>query len=336
MKAYAKHIDWGKVIATNEIMDRDEEEKANVAKVKKFLAMLESEYARVKDYTKLVVTDGMVDYVLEKYGNKWKSEDEIAYVILEDLWLKYGKDDKGKGKRKLVEDNEKGKEAEHQHLKVSKDDKGKKKLIDNNEKRKVHDIQNRVGSVEVDLARAIKAKHVDDYDDHDLDTLDLENRIKNLKADFGRLLKAKESKKAKKARDAKKAREAELAKQAKKAKEAELKANEEKKEKEEELKAKKAKEAKESMLAELKAKKAKNAKEAMLAEVVQIFSDEDDDEDLTAPNSTRSRAPSASTSIRSRALTAFISIRSRALIASTSNAKAASTTLRGYNKIAMT
>ncbi|GJY15054.1 hypothetical protein Tco_0385476 [Tanacetum coccineum] len=54
----------------------------------------------------------------KKYGNKWKSKDEITYVILEDLWLKYGKDDKGKGK--LVEDNEMGKEAEHHHLKVNK------------------------------------------------------------------------------------------------------------------------------------------------------------------------------------------------------------------------
>nr|GEW00186.1 hypothetical protein [Tanacetum cinerariifolium] len=265
MKAHPKHIDWGKVIATNEIMDGDEEEEAKVAKAsedmklsimkEKFLTMVESKNARVKDYTKLVVTDGMVDYVLEKYGNKWKSEDGIAYVILEDLWLKYRKYDKGngKGKGKLVEDNKKGKEAEHQHLKVNKDDNGK---------RKVHDIQNRVGSVEVELARAINVKWVDD---HDLDTLDLENKIKNLKEDFGRLLKvkkAKESKKAKKTMDAKKAREAELAKQAK---------QEAKKAKEEELKAKKAKEAKEAMLAELKAKKAKkakNAKEAMLAEVV--------------------------------------------------------------------
>ncbi|GKD73683.1 hypothetical protein Tco_1331965 [Tanacetum coccineum] len=312
MKAYPKHIDWDKVIATNEIMDgyvmpkygnknlfeddswidiimddvydtfyRDEEEETKVAKsatcyVEKFLAMVESEKARVKDYTKLVVTDGMVDYVLEKYRNKWKSEDEIAYVILEDLWLKYEKDDKGKGK--LVEDNRKGKEAEHHHLKVNKDDKRKGKLVEDNEKGKVHDIQNRVGSVEVDLARAIKAKQVDD---HDLDTLDLENRIKKLEEDFGRLLKAK-----------------------------------------------KAKEAKEAMLAELKAKKAKkakNAKEAMLAEVVQIFSDEDDDKDPTAPTSTRSRAPTASTSTRSKAP-----------IASTSNAKAASTAPRGYRKIAMT
>ncbi|GJW33028.1 hypothetical protein Tco_0053060 [Tanacetum coccineum] len=276
MKAYPKHIDWGNVIATNEIMNgyvmpkygnknlfkddswidiimddvyhtfyRDEEEEIKVAKAsedmklsimkEKFLAMVESEKARVKDYTKLVVTDGMVDYVLEKYGNKWKSKDEIAYVILEDLWLKYGKDDKGK--RKLVEDNGKGNEVKHHHLKVNKYDKGKRQLVEDNGK----------------------------VDDHDLDTLDLENRIKKLEEDFGWLLKAKktkESKKAKKAWEAKKAREAEL------------KANEAKKAKEEELKAKKAKEANEAMLAELKAnkankaKKAKNAKEAMLAEVV--------------------------------------------------------------------
>ncbi|GKD32810.1 hypothetical protein Tco_1248319 [Tanacetum coccineum] len=322
MKAYQKHIDWGKVIATNEIMDwyvmskyenknlfeddswidilmdnvydtfyRDEEEEANVTKAsedmklsimkEKSLAMVESEKARVKDYTKLVVTDGIVDYVLEKYENKWKSRDEIAYFILEDLWLKYEKDDKGK--RKLVEDNGKGKETDHHHLKVNKDDKGKGKLVEDNGKGKVHDILNRVGSVEVDLARAIKAKQVDDHDDHDLDTLDLENRIKKLEDDFDWLLKAK---KAKESKEAKKAREAELAKQAKKAKGAELKAKEAKKAKEEELKAKKANEAKEAMLAELKAKKAKqakNAKEAMLAEVVQISSDEDDDEDLEIP-----------------------------------------------------
>nr|GEX65216.1 hypothetical protein [Tanacetum cinerariifolium] len=60
--------------------------------------MVEFEKATVKDYTKLVVTREMVDYVLEKYGNNWKCEDEIADVILEDLWLKYGKGDKGKGK----------------------------------------------------------------------------------------------------------------------------------------------------------------------------------------------------------------------------------------------
>ncbi|GJT25834.1 hypothetical protein Tco_0895771 [Tanacetum coccineum] len=355
MKSHPKHIDWGKVIATNEIKDeyvmpkygnknlleddsyidiimddvydtfyKDEEEEVNVAKAsedmklsimkEKFLAMVESEKARVKDYTKLVVTDGMVDYVLEKYRNKWKSKDEIAYVILEDLWLKYGKDDKGNGK--LVEDNGKGKEAESHHLKVNKDDKGKGKFVEDNRKRNVHDIQNRVGSVEVDLARAIKVKQVDD---HDLDTLDLENKIKKFEEDFGWLQKAKGN--------------------AKKATEAELKAKETKKANEEELKAKKAKEAKEAMLIELKATKAKkamSAKEAMLAEVVQISSDEDDNEDPTAPTSTRSRAPTAFAYTRSRAPTASTSTRSRAPIASTSNAKDASTAPRVYKKIAMT
>nr|GEU55670.1 hypothetical protein [Tanacetum cinerariifolium] len=158
MKAYPKHIDWSKVIATNEIIDGDEEEEAKVAKAskdmklsimkEKFLAMIKSEKAKVKDYTKLVVTDRMVDYVLEKY-------------------------DKGKGK--LVEDNGKGKEVEHHHLKVNKNV---------NEKGKVHDIQNRVGSVEVDFAKTIKAKQ------------------------------AKKVKESKKARETKKAREAELAKKA--------------------------------------------------------------------------------------------------------------------------
>ncbi|GJW66123.1 hypothetical protein Tco_0118007 [Tanacetum coccineum] len=344
MKAYPKHIDWGKVIATNEIIDgyvmpkygnkslfeddswidiimddvyhtfyRDEEEEAKVAKVEKFLAMVEFEKARVKDYTKLVVTDGMVDYVLKKYGNKWKSEDEIAYVILEDLWLKYGKDDKGKGN--LVEDNEKGKEAEHHHLKVNKDDKGKGKLVEDNGKGKMHDIQNRVGYVEVDSAKAIKAKQVDDHDDDALDTLDLENRIKKLEEDFGRQEKARETELAKQEKKTKedelKAKEVKKANEGKKAKEAELKAKEAKKSKEVELKAK------EAMLAELKAKKAKkakNSKEEMLAEVVQISSDEDP----TAPTSTRSKSPTASTSTKSRAP-----------IVSTYNAQAASTAPRG-------
>nr|GEW65731.1 hypothetical protein [Tanacetum cinerariifolium] len=157
----------------------------------------------------------------------------------------------------------KGKEAEHDHLKVNKDDKVK---------RNVHDIQNRLGKLEVDLARAIKARQVDDHDD-DLDTLDLENRIKKLKEDF----------------------------EAKKAKKKELKPNEEKKAKKAELKTK---EAKETMLAELEAKKAKEAKEAMFAEVVQISSDEDDYEDPTASTFTRSRALIASTFIPHAASTA--------------------------------
>ncbi|GJT05591.1 hypothetical protein Tco_0840053 [Tanacetum coccineum] len=221
---------------------KDEEEEAKVAKASEDMklsimkAMVESENAIVKDYTKLVVTDRMIDYVLEKYRNTWKCEDEISSVILEDLWLKYGK----------------GKGAEPHHLK------GKGK--------------------------------VDDHDDDDLNSLDLANRIKKLEEDFGRLLKAKKAKEDKKA---KKAREAKKVKEAKKAREVELKATE-------------AKKAKEAMLAELKSKK---AKEAMLAEVVQISSDEDDDED-----------PTASTSARSKAPTAYTSTRSRAPIASTSNA----------------
>ncbi|GKD89335.1 hypothetical protein Tco_1364842, partial [Tanacetum coccineum] len=90
-----------------------------------------------------------------------------------------------------------------------------------------------VGYVEVDLARAIKAKQVDDHDDDALDNLNLENIIKKLEEDFDRLLKAKKAKESKKANDAKKAREAELkANEAKKAKEAELKAKKAKKAKE--------------------------------------------------------------------------------------------------------
>ncbi|GKC63522.1 hypothetical protein Tco_1096120 [Tanacetum coccineum] len=183
-----------------------------------------------------------------------KCEDEISSVILEDLLLKYGKGDKGKRK-----------EAEHDHLKVNKDNKGKEK---------VHDIQNRLEKLEVDLARAIKAKKA--KKSKKADEVKLEKETK----------KTKKAKKAKKAKEARKVKEAEL-----KAKEAILA----------ELKAK------EAMLAELKTKK---AKEAMLIEVVQIFSDEDDssDEDPTTSISTRSQA----------------------LIASTSNAQAAFTALRGY------
>ncbi|GJU44304.1 hypothetical protein Tco_1201570 [Tanacetum coccineum] len=199
MKVYSKHIDWGQ-----DTFYRDREAETEVAKEsedmtlsimkEKLLSMLESEKAIVKDYTKLVVTDGMVDYVLKKYGNKWNT----AFI-----------DDKGKGK-----------EAEHDHLKVNKDDKGKGNVLD---------IQNRLGKLEVDLARAIKAKQVDDHDD-DLDTLDLENRINKLEEDFGRLLKTKKAKEVKLAKDAKEAKKEELkAKEAKKANEAELKAKEAKK-----------------------------------------------------------------------------------------------------------
>ncbi|GJZ07131.1 hypothetical protein Tco_0540924 [Tanacetum coccineum] len=63
---------------------------------------VESEKATEKIYRKLMVTKDMVEYVLEKYGKNWKVEDEIADVILEDLQIKYQKDDKGKGKVKGI------------------------------------------------------------------------------------------------------------------------------------------------------------------------------------------------------------------------------------------
>nr|GEX76682.1 hypothetical protein [Tanacetum cinerariifolium] len=139
---------------------------------------------------KLFEDDSWIDIIMDDvYDTFYIDEEEEAKVAkaCEVMKLFIMKDDKGKGKgkgkEKLVDDNEKGKEAEHQHLKMIRESKS----LEDNGKRKVHDIQNRVGSVEVDLARAIKAKQVDD---HDRDTLDLENRIKNLKEDFGRFLKA--------------------------------------------------------------------------------------------------------------------------------------------------
>ncbi|GKC19252.1 hypothetical protein Tco_1021402 [Tanacetum coccineum] len=129
----------------------------------KYLSVIESSKATNKDYTKLLVTDEMLEYVFAKYGNKWHLEDDIADVILEDLWMKYGKYDKGKGKvhdlENIIEKLEVDKEAnhaEHDQLKVNKDDKGKGK---------VHD-------------------------------LDLENRIKKLEVNFGSMLKAKKAKQA--------------------------------------------------------------------------------------------------------------------------------------------
>nr|GEV46802.1 hypothetical protein [Tanacetum cinerariifolium] len=273
MKAYPKHIDWGKVIATNEIIDG---------------------YVLPKHGNKnLFEDDSWINIIMDDvYYTFYRDEEEEAKVAKasEDMKLFIMKYDKGKGK--LVEDNGKGNETEHHHLKVTKDDKGKEKLVEDNGKRKL----------EEDFGWLLKAK------------------------------KAKESKKAKKAREAKKARKDELAKQEKKAMEVELKEKEAKKANEEELKAKKDKEAILAKLKAKKAKKAKNAKEAMLAEVVQISNDEDDDKDLTAPTFTRSRAPTTSTSTSSGSSIASTSIRSRAPIASTSNAKAASTAPKGYKK----
>ncbi|GJQ91369.1 hypothetical protein Tco_0002508 [Tanacetum coccineum] len=111
----------------------------------KYLSVVESSKATDKDYTKLLVTDEMLEYVFAKYGNKWHLEDDIADVILEDLWMKYGKYDKGKGKvhdleniiEKLEVDKE-AKHAEHAQLKVNKDDKGKGKVQAENDQLKVN------------------------------------------------------------------------------------------------------------------------------------------------------------------------------------------------------
>ncbi|GKE15074.1 hypothetical protein Tco_1422651, partial [Tanacetum coccineum] len=53
----------------------------------KYLSMVESE----KGKAKLMTSDEMVEYVLAKYGKKYNLEDEIDYVILEDLRIKYRK-----------------------------------------------------------------------------------------------------------------------------------------------------------------------------------------------------------------------------------------------------
>ncbi|PWA88859.1 hypothetical protein CTI12_AA117010 [Artemisia annua] len=39
-----------------------------------------------KDFSKIVITDDMVDYVLGKYSNKCYDDEEMTQVILEDLW----------------------------------------------------------------------------------------------------------------------------------------------------------------------------------------------------------------------------------------------------------
>ncbi|GKG39366.1 hypothetical protein Tco_0463511, partial [Tanacetum coccineum] len=84
--------------------------------------------------------------------------DQIANVILEDLQIKYEKDDKGKGKVK----GDLARVNQAEQAKQAGDD--------------------------VDLV---------DADDVDLfDALDLENKVTKLKKDFTRLLKAKDAKEA--------------------------------------------------------------------------------------------------------------------------------------------
>ncbi|GKE70092.1 hypothetical protein Tco_1528164 [Tanacetum coccineum] len=66
---------WTDIILDNvyDTFYRDKEAETEVAKESEDMTlsiMKESEKATIKDYTKLVVTDEIVDYVLEKYANK--------------------------------------------------------------------------------------------------------------------------------------------------------------------------------------------------------------------------------------------------------------------------
>ncbi|GJW50376.1 hypothetical protein Tco_0091727 [Tanacetum coccineum] len=141
-KNWMKDSKWSQIIL-NDIYstfykdEAEEDEETKVVKEKKYLSMVEFEKRKAKlnvsdelymvEYkkgkAKLVVSNEMVEYALAKYGKNWNLEDEIADVILEDLRIKYGKDDKGKGK--------------------------------------VDDLQNRVERLEGNLARAIKAKQTE-------------------------------------------------------------------------------------------------------------------------------------------------------------------------------
>ena len=56
-----------------------------------------SESGHSGEYTKLIVSNNMIDYVMATYGNKWDIEDEIVDLILEDLWEKYGNKEVAKG-----------------------------------------------------------------------------------------------------------------------------------------------------------------------------------------------------------------------------------------------
>ncbi|GJW50664.1 hypothetical protein Tco_0092015 [Tanacetum coccineum] len=121
----------------------------------KYLSMVESEKkvessnATEKIYRKLMVTDDMVEYVLEKYGKNWNIKDEIANVILEDLQIKYGKY-KEKGKVDDVEwDLARAKQACDDVDLVDADDVD---LVD------ALDLENIVKKLEGDFSRLLKAK----------------------------------------------------------------------------------------------------------------------------------------------------------------------------------
>nr|GEW72844.1 hypothetical protein [Tanacetum cinerariifolium] len=195
------------------------------------------------DWGQVKITKGKMEwYVMPKYGKtNWMKDDSWIDTILDDVYDTFYRDEKEKA------EVAKKKNLRRPRLRIIQNVKGK---------RNVHDIHNKIKKLEVNLARAIKAKHVDDHDD-DLDTLNLENRIKNLEEDFGRLLKAKEAKKLKKANEAKKE--------------------------------------KETILAELKAKKAKEAMLAEVVQISND-EDDSSDEDPAASTFARSKASIASTS----------------------------------------
>ncbi|GKD99698.1 hypothetical protein Tco_1387682, partial [Tanacetum coccineum] len=117
---------------------------------------VESKKAIEKIYRKLMVTDDMVEYVLKKYGKKWKVEDEITDVIL-DLQIKYGKYDKENGKVDDVEwDLARAKQASDDVDLVDADDVD---LVD------ALDLENRVKKLEGDFSRLLKAKKANEAKD---------------------------------------------------------------------------------------------------------------------------------------------------------------------------
>ncbi|GJV79469.1 hypothetical protein Tco_1515339 [Tanacetum coccineum] len=143
MKVYSKHIDWGQVKITKDIME---------------------------------------GCVMPKYGKtNWMKDDSWTDIILDDVFDIFYRDKEAK--------IEVAKESEDMSLSIMKYDKGKGKEAEHDHLKMIRYAYCCIGS-------------------SDLDTLDLENRIKKLKEDFGRLLKAKKAKEAKKSKEVKLAKEA--------------------------------------------------------------------------------------------------------------------------------
>ncbi|GKE08427.1 hypothetical protein Tco_1411978 [Tanacetum coccineum] len=124
--------------------------------------------------------------MLEK-GTNWMEDDSWTDIIPDDVYNTFYRDEEEETKVAKNEDmalsvmkgdKGKGKEAEHDHLKVNKVDSVKALKA----KQAEHDKGKGKQLDDVDL---------DDLDSHDddLDAFDLENRIKKLEEGFGRLLK---------------------------------------------------------------------------------------------------------------------------------------------------